>query len=72
MAALPGQDHGKAPKFSSGTLYAMVRRDLEAALTAVPKLTSFGQLVPSSTAGRHQYSLRHPRDDPTHEPLASL
>jgi len=67
-AAADGADEAK-PKVVAGTLYSQAR-EIEATATGPPKLTSFGNLVPSGTAGRHAYSLEHPRDDPEHEKLA--
>ena len=67
-AAVDGADDTK-PKVVAGTLYSQAR-EIEASATGPPKLTSFGNLIPSGNAGRHAYSLEHPRDAPEHEKLA--
>jgi hypothetical protein len=67
-AAADGADEAK-PKVVAGTLYSQAR-EIEASATGPPKLTSFGKLIPSGTAGRHAYSMEHPQDAPEHEKLA--
>lgn len=62
-------DSSKAPKFSGGTLYSIVR-ELEANAPAPPKLTAFGQLTPSGAAGRHQYVFEFPEDHEKHKAVA--
>jgi hypothetical protein len=59
----------KGPKFSGGTLYAIVR-ELEASMAAPPKMTSFGQLTPAGVAGRHQYTFEFPEDKEGHQAMA--
>ncbi len=54
-------------KFTSGTLYSVVR-ELEARFPGrLIKLTSFGELRPTGTAGRHSYTLEFPEDSPQHQ-----
>jgi hypothetical protein len=68
--AAEGEDAAKtAPKVSSGTLYAL-SREIEANSTGPPKLTSFGNLIPSGTPGRHEYRFEFPRDHERHEKLS--
>jgi hypothetical protein len=68
-AASEGEDGTKAPKVISGTLYAICR-EIETNGTGPPKLTSFGNLIPSGTAGRHEYRFEVPRDHERHERLS--
>jgi hypothetical protein len=71
-AAIEGEDATKAaPKVSSGTLYAL-SREIEANGTSPPKLTSFGNLIPSGTPGRHEYRFEFPRDHERHEKLSFI
>jgi len=67
-AAVDGADDAK-PKVVPGALYAQARES-KASATGPPKLTSLGKLIPSGNAGRHAYSLEHPRDPLEHENLA--
>ena len=63
------KDGPKPAKFSSGALYAIVR-ELEASAAAPPKMTSFGQLTPAGTAGRHHYVFEIPEDHESHKSVA--
>ena len=51
-----GGDEGaeKMPKFSGGTLYAVLR-EIEAKSTTPIRPTSFGEVKPTSEGGRHTY-----------------
>ena len=69
-AASEGDEGGiKATKLTTATLYT-IARDLEAQSTAAPKLTSFGQLKPTTAGGQHGYELEYPEGHPKHESLA--
>ena len=57
-----------APKIITGTLYA-ITRDIEDAATSPPKLTSYGALIPSGSAGRHQYLFEFPEDHEMHNKM---
>jgi hypothetical protein len=59
----------KAPKFTGGTLYAIVR-ELEANAASAPCMTSFGQLTPLGSAGRHQYTFEFPEGHDHHQAMA--
>jgi hypothetical protein len=68
-AAVDGDDSNKGPKVTTATLYA-IARELEASATGPPKLTSFGKLVPTGAAGRHQYTFEFPAGHDQHEAMA--
>ena len=62
-------DDSTAKKLVSGTLCS-IARDIETTHAKAPRLTSFGELRPGGTAGRHQYVFQYPRDAEGHEMLA--
>ena len=64
-----GDDGGdKPPKFTSGSLYSVLR-EIEAKSTTAIRLTSFGEAKPKSENGRHCYDFATPPGAENHRAL---
>ncbi len=63
-----GEDPEGSRKFTSGTLYSILR-DLESKSTTPIKITSFGEAAGKVEHGRHSYSFSTPADAENHRKL---
>ena len=62
------EEESDAPKFISGTLYAIARQ-IESKSTKPLKITSFGDLIPVTEAGLQKYTFSSPHDAENHRKL---
>jgi hypothetical protein len=61
----PDNDDGDKSKFTSGTLYSVLR-ELESKATKPIKLTSFGEVLPTTAGGQQQYNFKCPESAENH------
>lgn len=61
----PDNDDGDKSKFTSGTLYSIIR-ELESKATKPIKLTSYGEVVPTTAGGQQQYTFKCPESAENH------